>query len=242
MRLAKAVGLSVADVQLHHVPEPVLSITRFDRRYLPEGVARLNIIDGCQALGLTALAKYERPYGSGRDVKDIRTGASLPQLFRLLDQTERPAVERLALLRWAIFQVLIGNTDAHAKNLSFFNRHSGLSLAPAYDLVAGLVYADMPIEDSMAMAIGDAFTLNEVSTYEWANMAVQCGLPPALVQKELFSLASKLQECLAVTAQTVIAEGANADVVAAIVTLALDEALRQKAMAQGIVAFAKEVS
>lgn len=80
----------------------------------------------------------------------------------------------------------------------------GLSLAPAYDLVAGLVYADMPIEDSMAMAIGDAFTLNEVSTYEWANMAVQCGLPPALVQKELFSLASKLQEHLAVTAQTVI--------------------------------------
>ena len=54
-----------------------------------------------------------------------------------------------------IFQVLIGNTDAHAKNLTFFNGVSGLSLAPAYDLFCGLVYAELPVEDTFAMAIGD---------------------------------------------------------------------------------------
>lgn len=169
MRLAKAVGLSVAEVQLHRLPEPLLSVKRFDRQVLPAGVRRLPVIDGCQALGLSTLGKYERPYGSGNDVKDIRTGAALPAFFSLLKLAARPVIERLNLLRWVIFQVLIGNTDAHAKNLSFFNGVSGLSLAPAYDLVCGLVYAELPVEDTFAMAIGDAFTLGELTTYEWVT-------------------------------------------------------------------------
>ncbi|MDD5036368.1 MAG: HipA domain-containing protein, partial [Methylococcaceae bacterium] len=141
MRLAQAVGLPTANVRLERVPETVLLIRRFDRKVEAEGVRRLHCIDGCQALGLGVGMKYERPYGDGRDVQHIREGASLPKLFALLEQTAAsPAAERLALLRWAIFQVLIGNTDAHGKNLSFFLDAGGLRLAPAYDLVCCLLY------------------------------------------------------------------------------------------------------
>jgi hypothetical protein len=35
---------------------------------------------------------------------------------------------RLGLLRWALFQYLIGNADAHGKNMSFFCNPAGLAL------------------------------------------------------------------------------------------------------------------
>lgn len=66
-----------------------------------------------------------------------------------------PSVDRLGLLRWAILQVLIGNTDAHGKNVSFFCDDRGLRLAPAYDLVC-MEALDADFGDAYAMAYGDA--------------------------------------------------------------------------------------
>ena len=241
MRLAKAIGLPVADVRLHHVPQPLLSVKRFDRHAGPAGVRRIPAIDGCQALGLATLAKYERPYGSTRDVKDIRTGASLPALFRTLKHSAQPVVERLQLLRWVIFQVLIGNTDAHAKNLTFFNHLGGLRIAPAYDMVSGLIYAESPIEDTFAMAIGDAFTVGELTTYEWVNMAELCELPPALVQKELTVLSNRALAELEDTCQNTLAEGAVPSVVAQVAAIVQKEAARQLGIAAGITALAKDL-
>lgn len=241
MRLARAIGLPVADVTLHRLPEPLLCIKRFDRQVVSHGVKRLPVIDGCQALGLSILAKYERPYGSSRDVKDIRTGAALPGFFELLKQAAQPMVERLKLLRWVIYQVLIGNTDAHAKNLTFFNGVSGLSLAPAYDLVCGLMYADLTVEDCFAMAVGDAFTLGELSTYEWVNFAETCKLPPALVQKELLGMSQRVLAQLENTRHRVVAEGADPHVVDQIVSIIKAEAVRQLGMAKGITKLAKNL-
>lgn len=241
MRLAKAIGLPVAEVRLHHVPEPLLSVKRFDRHAGSAGVRRIPVIDGCQALGLATLAKYERPYGSTRDVKDIRTGASLPALFRMLKHSAQPVVERLKLLRWVIFQVLIGNTDAHAKNLTFFNHLGGLRIAPAYDMVSGLIYAESPIEDTFAMAIGDAFTVGELSTYEWVNMAELCELPPALVQKELTALSQRALAELEATCQNTLAEGAVPTMVAQVAAIVQKEAGRQLGVAADIVALAKDM-
>jgi serine/threonine-protein kinase HipA len=150
-----------------------------------DGVQRLHCIDGCQALGMGVSMKYERPYGDGRDVQHLRDGASLPKLFALMDHaSSKPAADRLALLRWAIFQVLTGNTDAHGKNLSFFMDAGGLSLAPAYDLVCCLLYAGDSISDTLAMAIGDNFNPTALTAYDWALMAQECRLNPKLVSRE----------------------------------------------------------
>lgn len=239
MRLAAAAGLTAARVRLEHVPQPVLVVERFDRQREKTRVRRLPAIDGCQALDLPVGAKYERPYGDSRDVRHIRTGASLPMFFNLLSRTARPAAERLALLRWVVFQVLIGNTDAHAKNLTFFSGAGGLSLAPAYDLVSALIYADEQIEDGYAMAIGDAFSPSELSPYEWANFALGCGLAPALVNKELTRLAQTTRKVLSSVVDQVLSEGAQADVVKPIGERVKLECERQEVLAKDLVAAAK---
>lgn len=150
-------------------------------------------------------------------------------------------VERLQLLRWVIFQVLIGNTDAHAKNLTFFNHLGGLRMAPAYDMVSGLVYAESPIEDTFAMAIGDAFTVDELSTYEWLNMAELCALPPALVQKELTVLSKRALAELEATRQHTLAEGAVPSVVGQVAAIVQQEATRQLGIAAGIATLATDL-
>jgi serine/threonine-protein kinase HipA len=193
MRLAYWSKLPVADVALAHVPEPVLVVKRFDRERTPEGVTRRHVIDGCQALGLSSAFKYERPYGDNRDVRDIRDGASLPRLFDLLKHSPQPVVERLALLRWTIFQILIGNTDAHAKNLSFHMGCEGISMASAYDLVCTLAFSGSRVVDTYAMAIGDAFHGAELSPFEWANFAHTCGLPFRQVSTELSRMARQVR-------------------------------------------------
>jgi len=193
MRLAQATGLPTAEIRLEWIPEPVVLIKRFDRTINGNRIRRLHCIDGCQALGLGVSMKYERPYGDNRDVQHIRDGASLPKLFALVAQASaKPAADRLALLRWAIFQVLIGNTDAHGKNLSFFMDTGGLSLTPAYDLVCCLLYADDRIADTLAMAVGDNFNPTALTAYDWAVMADECQLNPKLVSRELKQLADKI--------------------------------------------------
>lgn len=192
MRLAARAKIPAAPVELLHVPEPVLVITRFDRKATSShGVERLHIIDGCQALGLPVSYKYERPYGNNPDVRHIRDGATLPKLFALIDEVSPiPVAQRLQLLNWAIFQVLIGNTDAHAKNLSFHSSSAGLVLAPAYDLVSGVAFHSKAIDDTYAMAIGDAFSPDELNPYEWASFATECKLPLPLVSHAMTRLAA----------------------------------------------------
>lgn len=231
MRLAKAVGLAVAPVELHHIPDPVLLITRFDRVQSDGEVIRLPAIDGCQALGLPAIAKYERPFGYRGDVQDIRAGASLGRLFQLLNKTARPAAEKISLLRWAIFQVLIGNLDAHAKNLTFLCSAGGLSLAPAYDLVSSILYADAQVQDSYAMAVGDAFRPSEMSANEWATFCYATGLKLGLVKRELITLASKTKDALPRVLVECCAEGAHEEVAAKIEAYVLNESARQLEMA-----------
>lgn len=234
MRLAHRAKLPVADVALVHVPEPVLVVKRFDRELTAEGVARLHVIDGCQALGLSLALKYERPYGDTRDVRELRDGASLPMFFALLERSPRPVAERLALLRWAIFQVLIGNTDAHAKNLSFHVGREGLSLAPAYDLVCGLAFDGDTVLDTYAMAIGDAFHAEELSPFEWANFAHACGLPFRQVSIELSRMARRVRESLPNAIEDAQVSGVEPALIERLSMLISTECDRQAAMAPAV--------
>jgi serine/threonine-protein kinase HipA len=234
MRLATAVGIRTAAVELLQVPERVLKVTRFDRKTAPFGVQRIHVIDGAQALGVSAGAKYERPYGSGRDVKNIRDGASLPRLFDLLQESAQPLLERRALLRWAIFQVLIANADAHAKNLSFYSSSQGLSLAPAYDLVSVHGFESNALDRSYAMAIGDAFSAEELSPFDWALFAERCKLPKALVARELAMLSDQVRGSLAALGIATVAEGAEPSVISRLIAGIARECDRQKNLAPNI--------
>jgi serine/threonine-protein kinase HipA len=235
MQLAERVGVSVASTRLVHVPEPVLLVRRFDRVEEAGRIRRLHLIDGCQALGLPVGMKYERPYGDQAAVRDVRDGATLAKLFALLGHSPQPAIDRQALLRWAIFQVLIGNTDAHGKNVSFFCGLDGLRLAPAYDLVCIPALKDAGLSDTFAMAIGDAFRESELSPLEWAFFARQCGLPRRLVSQRLRELAVSVLDRLHEVADDVRREGVRDDVIEAVTKHVEPMCRRQAAMAPEIV-------
>ncbi len=123
MSLAARLRLPVAPVAIRRIPEPILLIERFDRTVVwddaqpgrAQSVNRLHVIDGCQALDLPSTFKYERNFGAGADVRNIREGVSFARLFTLLDKMVTPATARPFILRWAILQLLLGNSDAHGK-------------------------------------------------------------------------------------------------------------------------------
>jgi serine/threonine-protein kinase HipA len=191
MSLARRMRLPVADVNIYRTPRPVLVVRRFDRVVALEAegptVQRLHIIDACQACDLPATYKYERNFGSGEHVRNIREGVSFEVLFERVEQTVNKAVARMTLLRWALFQFLIGNSDAHGKNFSFFVRREGLDPAPWYDLVSVMQYPG--IDHELAMAWGDAFTLREVGAFQLADFARRCGVDKNLLKREATRLA-----------------------------------------------------
>ena len=199
MSLAGRMKLPVAAVDIYRTPRPVLVVRRFDRvvvQAAAEGgahdadeplVQRLHIIDACQASDLPESFKYERNMGNGEHVRSIREGVSFQMLFERVEQTVNKAVARMTLLRWALFQFLIGNCDAHGKNFSFFVRRGGLNPAPWYDLISVMQYPD--IDHELAMAWGDAFSLDEVGAFQLADFAQRCGVDKNLLKREASRLA-----------------------------------------------------
>lgn len=234
MRLAAAIGLPVAPVRLEHVPEPVLVVERFDRAHDGECVRRLHVIDACQALGVSPGLKYERPFGDGRDVAGIRTGVSLPALFGLGRSAATPAAFKLQVLRWVIFQVLIQNFDAHAKNISCFWDHRGLRVAPAYDLISIGIYPEGWFPKTFAMAVGDAFTVAELSAYEWAHMASLCGIKPRQLANEIIKMAAAIEREAEGVAASAISEGGSVEITQRVLQLALSMSQSQTRAAQEI--------
>lgn len=191
MELARLVKLPVARVTLRRFGEPVLVVERFDRRWNEERVERLHLIDGCQILDLPPTYKYERPFGRSGAGSRIRTGASLPKLFAACRLCRIPAKAIRDLLNWTLFQLIIGNSDAHAKNISFFVNKTGIDLAPAYDLLNIDVYGD-EFDRDLAMAIGDEFVAGEILPYQLAEFCDACRLPRRQVATTLKNLCTSV--------------------------------------------------
>ena len=191
MELARMAKLPVAPVSLTRYGEPVLIVERFDRRWSADRVERLHLIDGCQMLDLPPAYKYERPFGKSGEGAKIRTGASLPNLFAACRLCRIPALAIRDLLNWVLFQLLIGNSDAHGKNISFYVGRDGIDVAPAYDLMNVEIYGDQYDRD-LAMAVGDTFAFNEIHAYQLADMCEECGLPQRQVATALHGLCTSL--------------------------------------------------
>ena len=194
MRLASRISLrrfgqdQAASVDILRVPSPVLCVRRFDRKGGPAGVERLHIIDGCQALDRPVSAKYERNVGSGKDVQHIRDGVGFAALMSTSQQMEQPAVGTRKLLLWAVTTLLLGNSDAHGKNISFYCTRAGLNVAELYDLVSVVQYDAQQYEHDLAMAFGDVFTLSEIGAFALAHFCMRTGINRTYFARELTNL------------------------------------------------------
>lgn len=183
MELAKKIGLKVAPVTLKRFGDySVLVVERFDRIYKENFVERLHIIDGCQMLNLPPTYKYEQNFGTTRDVKNIREGASFKKLFSMTKKCSVPAIAQLELLNWAMFNLVIGNSDAHGKNFSFFVNKEGIKPTPFYDLLCVMMY---DFDHNLAMAYGNEFNPDEVFAYQLREFSEDVGIHYKLVAKVL---------------------------------------------------------
>lgn len=128
MSLAREVGLDVPEVTVRRVPEAAYLIERFDRTRLNDRLERVHALDACQLLTLDKSFKYQQ--------------ATADTLRRILGHVRNVAQTRIQLFRWLVFNILVGNNDAHLKNLSFFVRPDAYYLAPHYDLLCTAVYGE----------------------------------------------------------------------------------------------------
>ena len=128
---------------------------------------RLHQEDMAQALGIPALAKYERLADQGY----------LQKIFALLRRVSaNPVEDQLKLWDRIVFTVLAGDTDAHLKNLSLLYSPNlkGIRLAPAYDLVSTAVYESSTRD--MAFRIGGVLRLEEIGRDALRQAARDAGL------------------------------------------------------------------
>lgn len=238
LTLAAALGVVTAEVDILRVPEPVLAVKRFDRIKRDHHVERLHALDSCQALNLSVNHKYERNFGNGRDVANIHDGVSFEKLFSIAPLTHAPAATRMALTRWAILQYLIGNSDAHGKNISFLVEPGGLYLAPAYDLVSVCIYPD--IEHEFAMAIGDEFDPAKIRAFDWADFAERCSIERRLLVREMRRMIKILRNQLPVLTSLPIYIDEERAVIRKISDLALRQAEKLEMDAKMITSVALE--
>ncbi|AUN33900.1 type II toxin-antitoxin system HipA family toxin [Niveispirillum cyanobacteriorum] len=121
MRLAAAVGLDVAPVRLvQSNGKDVLLVRRFDRQQVDGGWTRRALVSALTVLGLSEM---EARYAAYPDLADsVRARFTAPQA------TLRELFGRM------VFNVLVGNTDDHARNHAAFWDGRHLTLTPAYDI------------------------------------------------------------------------------------------------------------
>jgi serine/threonine-protein kinase HipA len=182
MRLAAAVGLEVAPVELRTAEgRPFLLVGRYDRRRDEAGfVRRLHQEDFCQALGVLPETKYA---GEG--------GPTFKECFDLVRRiSARPAVDVLKLLDAAIFNLIVGNADAHGKNFSILYGEDGPRLAPLYDLLSTIAYPELA--PKMAMRLGKRATLQEMDADGWKAFAKEAGVGWPLLRRRVGELGDKI--------------------------------------------------
>lgn len=186
MRLAKAIDLPVAKVELISFNDyRALKVERFDRQLADDTVLKRHIIDGCQALNLAPDSKYEQNFGSSKDVAHIRDGASLPKLLEFANSTKIPADTKQKMMDWVLFNLVIGNSDAHGKNISFYFGKNGIELAPFYDLVSVAFEHQLnpEVETHLAMAIDDNFDINQIKIYDLLCLSETIGFSTSLLKR-----------------------------------------------------------
>jgi serine/threonine-protein kinase HipA len=161
MDLARAVELPAALVSKKATVSglPYLLVERYDRDLTAEPIRRLHQEDICQALGRASERKYQ--------AEGAPTAVETVELLRNCSTV--PAQDLPTFWRALVFNWLIGNCDAHAKNFSLLYDTGAPTLAPLYDLVSTTAYPELTTR--LAMSIDGAKEIEDVNTKAWEALA-----------------------------------------------------------------------
>jgi serine/threonine-protein kinase HipA len=163
LRLARLLELTTVEAELLDADgEPVLVVSRYDRVAAPDGqISRLHQEDLCQATSTPTSAKYQAD-----------GGPSLAGVAAILDRWAGSVEQLDQLVRVMTFNVVVGNADAHAKNISLLHHHPrGVELAPLYDVASTICSPTIVdragnvrnVSTDLAMTVNGVIDINTVT-------------------------------------------------------------------------------
>jgi len=187
IQLAASVNLPTPDITLHSIEQHrFVRIARYDRMWDSDNkIKRLHQEDFCQALGRGNESKYQED-----------GGPAFVDCYHLIQRVSSQApVDLLNLLRWQIFNVLAGNSDGHAKNLSLLYYEDGqIRLAPFYDLIC--TRAIQSVDPRLALYVGGKRDPGTIMLKHWHDLAEQCDISANLVTDLIREVAEGLLESI----------------------------------------------
>ncbi|MGV1787008.1 MULTISPECIES: HipA domain-containing protein [Agrobacterium] len=184
LALARACGLDAAEATIGVAGKRrYLLVKRYDRFTDPQGeIRRLHQEDLCQLTGHFPSQKYERS-STGRRV-------TLKMMFAAISDLISPSA-RLTLLDAVIFNVLICNSDSHAKNYSVLIGAGGSAkMAPLYDLMCAAEYRQ--VDQSLPQGIASRFNAPDLRRADWEALADELGLSGASTVRRVLELAERV--------------------------------------------------
>jgi len=173
MRLAAMAGIDVAPVSLERAAgKDVLLVDRFDRKATANGWQRKSLVS---ALTMLTLDEMMARYASYETLAEI-----IRSKFRNAPGTLRELFSRI------VFNILVGNTDDHARNHAAFWDGQMLTLTPAYDICPQARHGQIATQAMLVMgddrssrittciAAAPQFLLNEDEAVNIIAKQIQC--------------------------------------------------------------------
>lgn len=197
MRLSAGLGLPTARVEPRRTGgRTYLLVDRYDRLLGPEGaISRLHQEDFCQTLSIQSENKYASD--GGPIFKDC---------FKLVRQAcRRPAIAVLQLLDAALFNLIVGNADAHGKNFSLLYSPAEPRMAPLYDLMCTAAYPG--VHANMAMKMGQQSVIDAFRPDTLPLFAKEIGMGAPFVVRRAKVLAAAARAAALPTAAEIAALG-----------------------------------
>ncbi|MFI5140632.1 MAG: HipA domain-containing protein [Sphingobacteriales bacterium] len=80
--------------------------------------------------------------------RDTKYNSSMEQVIEVVSKfCTFPKIEFIKLLKWSLFNFLVGNEDMHLKNFSLITKNQKIYLSPAYDLLNTSIVMPNPKEE-----------------------------------------------------------------------------------------------
>lgn len=195
---ASEAGLVAARAELAQVADVQAVIShRYDRHRDPNGRwVRRHQEDLCQALAIHPTLKYQSDGGPG-------VGAIADLFARLSVEDRQTNVERM--FKALAFNVLIGGTDAHAKNYSLLLVGGRAQVAPLYDVASAACYRQHQ-RLSSPIKIGEHWKMLDVTSRDWATVARRFAIPSELGLSWVEQLRTELPSAFARAVQVLPAD------------------------------------
>jgi len=172
-------------------------VERFDRVKRRAEVIRFHQEDTCQAMGIPPTKKYQYDGGPG-----------FPEMAELARvHSADPEADLQQILAAAAFNWMIGGTDGHAKNYSWFlTTGDQIRMTPLYDLISSLPYYAVHEDDlTLAMTIGSENRFLRVGKEQWHRFADSIGAP----EDEVVQYARELADMVPAAIAEVVAEASE---------------------------------